>query len=99
MDMGLRRHITPEALTLVFLLLAREIYPYATPTNDVLVEGFEIVKVAEDIGGPTCLERADNNSLLICDRDGDRIFSNRIHKFFGHFLNHDSSTFNKNATL
>ena len=73
MGMGLRRHITPVALTLVFLVLAREIYPYSTPTNDVLVEGFEIVKVADDLGGPTCLEWADENTLLMCDRDGDRV--------------------------
>ena len=73
MGMGLRRHITPVALTLVFLVLAREIYPYSTPTNDVLVEGFEIVKVADDLGGPTCLEWVDENTLLMCDRDGDRV--------------------------
>ena len=73
MRMGLRRHIVPVALSLVFLILAREIYPYSTPTNDVLVDGFEIVKVADNIGGPTCLEWADNNTLLICDRDSGRI--------------------------
>ena len=37
------------------------------------MDGFEIVKVADNIGGPTCLEWADNNTLLMCDRDGGRI--------------------------
>ena len=71
--MGLRRHIVPVALTLVFLLLAREVYPYSTPSNDVLVDGYSIEKVADNLGGPTCLEWDDVGNLLLCDRDGGRI--------------------------
>ena len=71
--MGLRRHVTPVALTLVFLILAREIYPYATPANEVLVDGYEIEEIANGLGGPTCMEWDELENLLMCDRDGDRI--------------------------
>ena len=72
-DMGLRRHIVPVALILVFLLLARQIFPYATPSNEVLVDGYEIEKVVGGLGGPTCMEWDELGNLLMCDRDGDRI--------------------------
>ena len=68
--MGLRRHLTPIVMMIVFLFLAREIYPYATPTNDVLVDGYEIEKIAGGLGGPTCLEWDTDENLLMCDRDG-----------------------------
>lgn len=71
--MGLRRHIAPIALILVFLLLARQIYPYSTPSNEVLVDGYEIEKVVGGLGGPTCMEWDEPGNLLMCDRDGDRI--------------------------
>jgi glucose/arabinose dehydrogenase len=71
--MALRRHLTPVVMMIVFLLLARQIYPYSTPSNDMLVEGYSIDKVTDNLGGPTCLEWADQENLLVCDRDGDRI--------------------------
>ena len=73
--MGVRRHLLPVVLLLVFLLLAREIYPYAEPLNSEVAEGYTIEKVATGFGGPTCLEWADEHHLLMCDRDGGRILS------------------------
>lgn len=65
----------PVALTLFFLLVAREIYPYVEPLNSEVVEGYSIEKIATGFGGPTCLEWADENHLLMCDRDGGRLLS------------------------
>ena len=57
----------------MLLLLARQIYPYATPLNRVHIDGFAVEKVASGLGGPTCIEWVSDDELLICDRDGDRI--------------------------
>ena len=67
------RHILPILAIIVLLLFARQIYPYTTPLNNVNIDGFEIEKVASGLGGPTCIEWASSEELLICDRDGDRI--------------------------
>ena len=67
------RNILPIILTIVLLLVARQIYPYASPGNNMSIDGFTIERVASGLGGPTCLEWAGEDELLICDRDGDRI--------------------------
>ena len=67
------RQILPIVSIVFLLLVARQIYPYTTPKNNLLIDGFEIEKVASGLGGPTCLEWASESELLICDRDGDRI--------------------------
>ena len=67
------RQILPIVSIVFLLLVARQIYPYTTPKNNLLIDGFEIKKVASGLGGPTCLEWASESELLICDRDGDRI--------------------------
>ena len=55
--------------------MAREIYPYTEPLNSEVIDGYAIEKVASGFGGPTCLEWADEQHLLMCDRDGGRILS------------------------
>ena len=67
------RHILPVFLVILLMMFARQIYPYTTPLNLVHIDGFEVEKVASGLGGPTCLEWASADELLICDRDGDRI--------------------------
>ena len=74
-SMRVRTHLLPVVLLLVFLLLAREIYPYAEPLNSEVAEGYTIEKVATGFGGPTCLEWADEEHLILCDRDEGRILS------------------------
>jgi hypothetical protein len=71
--MGLWKHSTPVVLLLFFLLVAREIYPYADPLNAEAQDGYTIEKVASGFGGPTCLEWVSATELLMCDRDGGRI--------------------------
>ena len=71
--MGVRKHLVPIVCCLFFLLIAREIYPYVEPFNSEVADGFSIEKIDSGYGGPTCLEWADNTSLLMCDRDSGRI--------------------------
>lgn len=71
--MGVRRQLIPIAGCLFFLLIAREIYPYVEPFNSEVADGFSIEKIDSGYGGPTCLEWADNSSLLMCDRDSGQI--------------------------
>ncbi|MFQ3317411.1 MAG: glucose/arabinose dehydrogenase, partial [Candidatus Poseidoniaceae archaeon] len=73
--MGVRTHLMPVVLLLIFLLLAREIYPYAEPLNSKVIDGYSLEKIATGFGGPTCLEWADEHHLLMCDRDEGRILS------------------------
>ena len=73
--MGIGKHVLPIASILLFLLVAREIYPYVEPLNSEVVDGYTIEKIATGFGGPTCLEWADENRLLMCDRDGGRLLS------------------------
>tara|TARA_B100001250_G_scaffold408697_1_gene431564 strand:+ start:343 stop:1416 length:1074 start_codon:yes stop_codon:yes gene_type:complete len=76
------RHIFPIFAIIFLLLFARQIYPYTTPKNTILIDGFEIEKIASGLGGPTCLEWANADELLICDRDGDRILVMNISNDF-----------------
>jgi glucose/arabinose dehydrogenase len=71
--MGILKHTTPVVLLLIFLLTARQIYPYTEPLNAEAIEGFEINKIASGLGGPTCLDWVDDHLLLMCDRDDGRI--------------------------
>ena len=71
--MGILRNTTPVVALMLFLLIAREIYPYTEPLNAEAVEGFEIEKVASGFGGPTCMHWVEDNLLLMCDRDGGRL--------------------------
>ena len=75
--MGIRRDIFPVFLVLLFLLIARQIYPYAGVMDPRIVEEyrgeFYIETLAEGLGGPTCLEFYNETHLLVCDRDEGRI--------------------------
>ena len=71
--MGILRNTTPVVALMLFLLIAREIYPYTEPLNAEAADGFEIEKVASGFGGPTCMHWVEDNLLLMCDRDGGRL--------------------------
>ena len=66
----MRRHVLPVVALLVALLMARQLYPYASGTEPTVVDGYEVKRVAANLGGPTCLVWANDTHLLICDRDG-----------------------------
>jgi glucose/arabinose dehydrogenase len=70
--MKLRQELIPIVCILVFLIIAREIYPYAGVMEAKIADGFEQETIATGLGGPTCLV-FDEDILLVCDRDGGRI--------------------------
>ena len=69
----MRRHLLPVVTLLIALLMARQLYPYASGSEPSVVEGYEVKRVADGLGGPTCLVWANDTHLLICDRDGGAI--------------------------
>jgi glucose/arabinose dehydrogenase len=70
--MKVRRELLPIVISLVFLLIARQIYPYAGVMVAEIADGYEQETIATGLGGPTCLV-FDEDLLLVCDRDGGRI--------------------------
>jgi len=73
--MGISRHVPPVVLLLICLLLARQIYPYSSFNSPSVEDGYEIEIVATNLGGPTCLEWFDAETLIVCDRDGGQIYA------------------------
>ena len=73
--MSIFRHAPPIVFLLVFLLLARQIYPYTSFNSPEVPDGYEIEVVAKNLGGPTCLEWFDADTLIVCDRDGGQIYT------------------------
>ena len=73
--MGIFRHVPPVVLLLICLLLARQIYPYSSFNSPSVEDGYEIEVVATNLGGPTCLEWFDAETLIVCDRDGGQIYA------------------------
>ena len=67
------RHVLPFVLMVLTLLIARQIYPYTSFMQPEVPDGFSIDVVATNLGGPTCLEWYDEDTLLVCDRDDGRI--------------------------
>ena len=67
------RHVFPFVLMVLTLFIARQIYPYTSFMEPEVPDGFSIHVVATDLGGPTCLEWYDEDTLLVCDRDDGRI--------------------------
>ena len=72
--MKLRREILPIVIGLVFLLVARQIYPYAGVMVAEIQDGYEQETIATGLGGPTCLV-FHNDVLHVCDRDDGRILT------------------------
>ena len=70
--MKLRQEIVPVFCILLFLIIAREIYPYAGVMQARVRDGYEQETIATGLGGPTCLV-FDEETLLVCDRDAGRI--------------------------
>ena len=70
--MKIRRELLPIVTCLVFLLVARQIYPYAGVMVAEIQDGYEQETIATGLGGPTCLV-FHNDILHVCDRDGGRI--------------------------
>ena len=69
----MRRHLIPVVAVLVALLMVRQLYPYISGSDPTVIDGYEVTRVASDLGGPTCLVWANASHLLVCDRDGGRI--------------------------
>ena len=72
--MKLRREILPIVISLVFLMVARQIYPYAGVMVAEIQDGYEQETIATGMGGPTCLV-FHNDILHVCDRDDGRILT------------------------
>ena len=70
--MKIRRELLPIVICLIFLIVARQIYPYAGVMVPVIQDGYEQETIATGLGGPTCLV-FHNDILHVCDRDGGRI--------------------------
>lgn len=69
------RHVLPAVFLVFVAFVARQIYPYSSFNTPTVGDGFEIEVVATNLGGPTCLEWFDESTLIVCDRDGGRIYS------------------------
>ncbi|MCH1443357.1 MAG: hypothetical protein L7U53_05755 [Candidatus Poseidoniaceae archaeon] len=67
------RNIFPFILMILTLLIARQIYPYTSFMEPAVPDGFSIEVVTTNLGGPTCLEWYDEDTLIVCDRDEGRI--------------------------
>ncbi len=65
----MRRQLLAAVLFLIALLVVRQLYPYVSGNEPTVVDGYEVNRVASDLGGPTCLVWANETYLLICDRD------------------------------
>ena len=72
--MKLRREILPVVIALVFLIIARQIYPYAGVMVAKIQDGYEQETIATGLGGPNCLV-FHNDVLHVCDRDDGRILT------------------------
>ncbi len=70
--MKIRRELLPVVAILLFLIIAREIYPYAGVMEAEIADGYSQETIATGLGGPTCLV-FDEEVLLVCDRDGGRM--------------------------
>ena len=49
----MRRHVLPVVALLVALLMARQLYPYVSGSEPTVVDGYQVKRVAADLGGPT----------------------------------------------
>lgn len=65
----MRKAAAITVLVILLLVVVRQAYPYFSGNDPTVVEGYEVTKVASDLGGPTCLVWMDDTHLLVCDRD------------------------------
>lgn len=71
--MGQGRHLTALVTVLLLLVVARQIWPYADVHDPVVQDGMDVDLLVGNLGGPTCMEWLDNETMLVCDRDDGRI--------------------------
>ena len=71
--MAWSRHLPVLVTALLLLVIARQMWPYADVHEPVVEEGMEVGFLVGNLGGPTCMEWLDNETMLVCDRDGGRI--------------------------
>ena len=64
------RHVPVLVTALLLLVVARQIWPYADVHDPVVEEGMQVDLLIGNLGGPTCMEWLDNETMLVCDRDG-----------------------------
>ncbi len=60
-------------VALLLMLLGEHIIPYTEFADTNVADGFQVERVADDLGGPACLEWVNHTALLVCDRDGGTI--------------------------
>lgn len=65
----MRKAVLLVVLAIVSLLVVRQAYPYFSGNDPTVLDGYAVTKVAEGLGGPTCLVWLDDVHLLVCDRD------------------------------
>lgn len=71
--MEIRKHAFPFILIVLLAFLVTAAKPYVGNNTPDLADGFTDSILAKGFGGPTCIEWYDNDTLLMCDRDGGRI--------------------------
>jgi glucose/arabinose dehydrogenase len=72
---GKRRNLVPAILvtSLILMLLISHFLPYTQLVEPEIEQGYSIELVVEELGGPACLEWADADLLIVCDRDAGRL--------------------------
>ena len=86
------RLFTPKRITiavsfivvvLLLMVAARQAWPYLFESEaNVVQEGTTLEIMAEDLGNPTCLHWADENWLLVCDKEGKILALNLVDEVF-----------------
>lgn len=86
----MKSELGPVALIFFCLVISRELYPYADIHDpNILVKGYHVEEVVDGLGGPTCLHWANENWLLVCDRDSGSlkaVMRNSVDAFTTHTI-------------
>ena len=64
--MAWTRHVPVLVIALLLLVVARQIWPYADVHDPVVEEGMQVDLLIGNLGGPTCMEWLDNETMLVC---------------------------------
>lgn len=58
---------------LIVMLIFSHLLPYTQFVDPKIEQGYSIELVSENLGGPACLEWAEADVLIVCDRDEGRL--------------------------
>ncbi len=59
--------------TIISILLTIHLLPYTQFSKPTIEDNFTIELVVDELGGPSCLEWAETDLLIVCDRDEGRL--------------------------